>query len=211
MAAATTAAAVTRESGPRAIGGVRAAVVLGEDLDILMAVAAVELVLDPEVRKVQAVIEVRELAFTGPFFDLMRVPIRAPVTIRPTAIVFLEKALVLALEVLLEDHAVYLRTLLAEPLLSAEVGAIEGRVVRQLTRPTDACMERLVTDIAAVAPVRVEEVASTRSQGDGALASVERHGPNQPFVLQVTEIVVAVPKRQIPWIAQVRLSSPLSS
>jgi hypothetical protein len=205
VAAAPTAAAVTRESRPRAIGGVRAAVVLRQDLDVLIAVAAFELVLDPEVRKVHAVIEVRQVVLTSPFFDLMRVPIRTPVTVRPTAIVFLEKALVLALEVLLEDHAVYLRTLLAESLLSAEVGAIQGRVVRQLTRPTDACMERLVTDIAAVAPVRVEEVASTRSQGDGVLASVERHGPNQPFVSQVTQTVIAGLRRHIPWIAQVPL------
>jgi hypothetical protein len=43
-------------------------------------------------------------------------------------------------------------------------------------------MERLVPSIANVAPVGVEQAASTRSQGDGALTSVERHGPNQPLV-----------------------------
>jgi hypothetical protein len=56
VAAATTAAAVTRESGPRAIGGVRAAVVLRKDLDVLIAVAAFELVLDPEVWEMHAII-----------------------------------------------------------------------------------------------------------------------------------------------------------
>jgi hypothetical protein len=115
----------------------------------------------------------------------LRVPIRASVAVGPTAIVLLEKLLVLGLEVLLEDHAADLSTLLAETLLRAEVGAIERRIVRQLTGSADACMERLVTDIAAVAPVRVQQVASTRSQGDGVLASVERHGPNQPLVSQV--------------------------
>jgi hypothetical protein len=161
---------------------VRAAVVLREDLDILMAVAAFELVLDPEVREVHAVIEVREVVFTGPFFDLARVPIRTPVTVRPPAIVFLEKTLVLALEVVFEDDTADLRTLFAETLLRAEVDAIKRRIVRQLTGPTDACMERLMTGIAAVAPVGVEQVAATCRQGDGALASVERDGPNQTLV-----------------------------
>src|SRR5260370_25686986 len=111
-------------------------------------------------------IEVWKVVFTGPFLDLTRVPIRAPVTVRPTAIVFLEKTLILALEILLEDHPVNLRALFAETLFLAEVGTIEGGVVRQLTGPADACIERLVTGIAAVTPVRIEQVASPRSQGD---------------------------------------------
>jgi hypothetical protein len=156
--------------------------VLGEDLDILAAVAAFEFVLDPEVREVHTVIEVRKVVFTGPFFDLARVPIRAPVTVRPTAVVFLEKALVFAFDVLLEDHAANLRALFTETLLRVEVGAIERGIVRQLTEPADAGMEPLVPGTADVAAVGIEQPASTRSQGDGALASVERHGPNQPFV-----------------------------
>ena len=139
----------------------------------------------PEVREVNAVIEVWEVVVTGPFLDLTRVPIRASVAVRPAPIVFLEKPLVLGLEVLLEDHAADLPTLFAETLLRPEVGAVEGRVVGQLTRPADAGMERLVPGIADVAPVRLEQAASSGSQGDGALASVERHGPNQPVVSQM--------------------------
>src|ERR1700692_4362854 len=66
-------------------------------------------------------------------------------------------------------------------------------------------MEPLVPGTADVAAVGIEQLASARSQGDGALASVERHGPNQPFVSQVTETVVAGLRRHIPWIAQVPL------
>ena len=130
-------------------------------------------------------VEVRELVVTGPFFDLMRVPIRASVAVGSTAIVLLEKSLVLGLEVLLEDDAADLPTLFAETLLRAEVRAIERRVMGQLTRPADAGMECLMAGIADVAAVGVEQAASTRRQGDGALASVERHGPNQPLVSQV--------------------------
>ena len=120
----------------------------------------------------------------------MWVPIRAPVTVRSTAIVFLEKALVFAFEVLFEDHAADLRTLSAETLFSAEVDAVERRIVRQLTGPADACMERLLTGIAAGAPVRVEQVPSTCRQRESPLASIERHGSNQPLVSQMTQSVV---------------------
>ena len=60
--------------------------------------------------------------------------------------------------------------------------------MRQLTGSADAGMERLVTGIAAVAPVAVEQAASTCRQGHSPLASVERHGPNQPLVSQVSGI-----------------------
>jgi hypothetical protein len=55
--------------------------------------------------------------FTGPCFDLMRVPIRASVAVGSTAIVLLEKPLVLGLEVLFEDHAADFPALFAERLL----------------------------------------------------------------------------------------------
>src|SRR5439155_23098846 len=133
-----TSAAMAAETGSGASGGVRAAVVLREDLDVLMAVTAFELVLDPEIGEVHAIVEVREVVLTGPPFDLASVPIRAPVTVRPTAVVLLEEALVLPLEVVLEDDPPNLRTLFAETRFRAEVGVIEGRVVRQLTGPADA-------------------------------------------------------------------------
>src|ERR1700693_3183442 len=96
----------------------------------------------------------------------MRVPIWAPVAVGSTAIVLLEKPLVLGLEVLLEDHAADLATLSAETLLRAEGGAVEGCIVGHLTGPADAGMERLVPGIADVAPVGLEQAASTRRQGD---------------------------------------------
>jgi hypothetical protein len=60
---------------------VRAAIVLRDDLDVFITLPAIEFVLDPEVREVHAVIEVREAVCMGPFFDLMRVAIRAPVAV----------------------------------------------------------------------------------------------------------------------------------
>ena len=56
----------------------------------------------------------------------------------------LQPLLVLALELVLEDDATDVRALLAKPLLVAQVGAIELGVVRQLARPADAGVERLL-------------------------------------------------------------------
>jgi hypothetical protein len=114
--------AVATEPGPHATASVRAAVVLGEDLDILVSVAAIQLVFDAEIRKMHGPVEVRKLVVTGPCFDFMRVPIRASVAVGPTAIVLLEKPLVLGLEVLLEDHTADLPTLFAETLLGTAIG-----------------------------------------------------------------------------------------
>jgi hypothetical protein len=77
--------------------------------------------------------------------------------------------------------------------------------VGQLTRPADAGMECLVTGIADVAPVGLEQAVPTRHHGDGALAAVQRHGPNQPFVSQMAQAVVAGVRGPIPRVAQVPL------
>jgi hypothetical protein len=66
-------------------------------------------------------------------------------------------------------------------------------------------MKCLVPGTTDIAPVGIEQAASTRSQGDGALASVQRHGPDQPLVSQVAQIVVAGVRRRIPRVAQVPL------
>jgi hypothetical protein len=71
--------------------------------------------------------------------------------------VLLEKLLVLGFEVLIQNHAADLPTVFAETLLRAEVGAMERRIVGQLPRAADAGMERLVTDIADVTSVAIEQ------------------------------------------------------
>jgi len=78
---------------------VLAAIVLGDDFDVPMMVAAVELLLDPEVGKVDALVEVGQVVRARPFFDLVLVAIGSPVAVRPAAIVLLQPFLVLALSV----------------------------------------------------------------------------------------------------------------
>ena len=79
--------AVETKACPRTPGGVSATVVLREHLDILMALAAVDLVLDAEVGEVDAIIEVRQFVVLRPSADLFLVAVRPPVTISPVAVV----------------------------------------------------------------------------------------------------------------------------
>jgi hypothetical protein len=105
------------------------AVVLGHDLDVLVAIESIELVLDAEIRKVDRLVEIRQLVFVRPSLDVALIPIRSPVAVRPTAIVFLQPLLVLSLELVLEDDSANVSALFAEPLFRAQIGAIELGVV----------------------------------------------------------------------------------
>ncbi len=138
-----------------------AAVVLGDDLDILMTLASVQFVLDPEVGKANAVIEVRQVVLTRPAFDLVAIAIGSSIAVWPAAVPLLEPLLILALELVVEDDAPNLRALVAEPFLFSQVSAIELDVVRQLTRPADAGVEGLLPHIVAVAAVGFQEVVAT--------------------------------------------------
>jgi hypothetical protein len=68
---------------------VGAAIVLGHDFDVLVLLAAIELVFDAEVGEMDLVAEVRELVFGSPALDVARIAIRPPVAVGATAIGFL--------------------------------------------------------------------------------------------------------------------------
>ena len=63
----------------------------GDNFNVLVTVAAVELVFDPKVGKVHPVVEVRQVVFSRPVFDLALVAIGPAVAVRAAAVVLLEK------------------------------------------------------------------------------------------------------------------------
>jgi hypothetical protein len=71
-----------------------AAIVLREDLHVLVVLAAIGLVLDAKVGEVHTIIEVRQLVVLRPSADLFLVAVRPPVTVGPVAVVVLEEVLV---------------------------------------------------------------------------------------------------------------------
>ena len=89
----------------RAAGGVSAAVVRREQLDVLVAFAPIDLVLDAVVGKVHLAVEVRQVVFARPVADLLLVAVRSAVAVGAVAVVLLQELLVLALQVLFEDDA----------------------------------------------------------------------------------------------------------
>src|SRR5262245_58984262 len=74
-APASAATPVAPEPGLGDAARVGAAIVLRDHLDVLVPVASLELVFDSEIGEVDLFIEVREVVFTRPCLDLVRVAI----------------------------------------------------------------------------------------------------------------------------------------
>ncbi len=108
-----------------------AAVVLREQLDVLVVVAPVDLVLDAVVREVDLAIEVRQVVLARPVADLVLVAVRTAVAVGPAAVVLLQELLIVALQVLFEDDAPNLEAavLVSEPGFLLAVRRVEVRVV----------------------------------------------------------------------------------
>ena len=97
------------------------AVVVCEDLDVNVKLAPIELVLNPQVGEVNALVEIRQVVIARPLLDLLVVTVRPPVAVGTVPIVLLEEALVVALEFLLEDDAADLRALVSQARLFSEL------------------------------------------------------------------------------------------
>ena len=101
------------------------------------------LVLDPGVRKPDVPIVVRQLVLARPPRDLLGLAIRPAVAVLLAAIALVQEALIVALQLVVEDDAPNPAALAAEALLGALVGAIDLGVVRQLARLPEAGVEGL--------------------------------------------------------------------
>jgi hypothetical protein len=82
--------------------------------------------------------------------------------------------------------------LVPESFLRALIGPIDLRVVRELARLSEACVEGLVRLLRAVVTVGLEEIATAICQDDGTVGGTERSGSNQPFMSKVPQTAVNV-------------------
>jgi hypothetical protein len=110
----------------------RAAVVRGDDLDVLVLEAAMNLVLNAQIGKVNRVVKVRQVMFAGPVFDLVRVAVGPPVAVRSVAVAFLQEALIVAFQLAVELDTNNARVAFSEAFGGLEVGGIYLRVVTAL-------------------------------------------------------------------------------
>ena len=96
----------------------------GHDLEILVPRAAISvLVLDPRVRKPDVPIVVRQLVFTRPTRNLFRLTVRPAVAVLVASVALVQEALIVALQLVVEDDAPN-PTALAADTLGALVGPI---------------------------------------------------------------------------------------
>ena len=104
-------------------------VVRGDDLEILVPRAAVAVVvLDAGIRKSYVVLVVRQRVFPRPAGNLFRLTIRPAVAVLPAPVALVQEALIVALELVVQDNAAHPAALPAQPLLSALIGAIDRGV-----------------------------------------------------------------------------------
>jgi hypothetical protein len=117
---------------------------LRHDLDVIVVPAAVHfLILDAQVRKVDLIVEVRQVVLERPDPDLFVSPIRMSVVVGAVAVPFVKPGLVVTLELVIEDDSIDACAALRETLCVAFVRPIDLEVVFTLSLAFETVPERL--------------------------------------------------------------------
>ena len=125
-------------------------------------------------------VEVRQVVFAGPPFDLARITIGPSVAVWPAAVVLLQPVLILALELVVEDDPTDVGAFLAKALLTA--GTRHRAMRRATTRAAENVgVKGLLPLVVTITAVRVQEMFAAVGQGHGTLATVERHLRIRPW------------------------------
>jgi hypothetical protein len=167
----------------------RPAIVRRDHLDVLASAAAIRLfVLDANVRKVQLVIEVRQLVLARPLPNLIGCAIRVPAVVVVVFAALVQPPLVLALELVVENDALDLRAAVQEAPLGVFVGAIDLNVVLQLAPAYEARVEGLRV-IAVAVTVALQPAAALLGQ-DYRVIAISRHadGLDQTLFAKVPQV-----------------------
>jgi len=168
---------------------VRASIVGRDHLDVLVVPASVRLlVLDSKIREMELVVEVRQIVFVRPVANLVRRPIRVAVVIPVVLVAFVQPPLIVALELVIEDHLLDVGVPLEETRFCLFVGAVDLEVVFQFPLTRQARVERLVGLLIAIA-VMLEEAAAFLRQ-DHRLVPIARQpdGLDQAGLAEVPEV-----------------------
>lgn len=98
------------------------------------------------------------------------------VAVLPPAIALVQEPLVVAFQLVVQNHAIHSAALLSKALLGARVGAIDLRVVRQLARLSEARVERLLGlpgAVMSLMPIRLEQVSTSVGEDDRSVVGAE--------------------------------------
>ena len=172
-----------------------AAVMRRDDLEVFDFSSTISVVvLDAYVRKLNVLILVRQPVCLGPLPNLVGRPVGSPVTISPMTIPLLEEALILALELVVEDHAPDVATAFSDLFCSVLVGSVKVHIVRDFGPPGKACVVPLAVIERAVLR-RVQQIAATlreRHERGPGTPSTKGAGLDEIRVLEVFELPIAV-------------------
>jgi hypothetical protein len=137
---------------------------------------------------VDLLVEVRKVVLVCPFADLCVRPVRVAVVVGPIVIALVKPALVLTLELVVEDDSFHAPTAVSRAPRFAFVCAIDLEVVFPLTFAFKAVPERLAVTLVA-APMMFEEVPAFLRQRDGMLART-RHPDrfHQPLLTEMPQV-----------------------
>jgi hypothetical protein len=150
---------------------VLATVIDGHDLDIHVVPSPVGiLVLDAHVRKMDLLVEVRQVMLASPFFDFVLVTVGMAVVVSAFPITLVQPLLVVALEFVVENDAIDARPALVEALRFAFERAIDLNVVFEFPLAFNARVERLAAVLIAMS-MALQQASSVSRQGRRNLAS----------------------------------------
>jgi hypothetical protein len=162
------------------------------------------LVLDPDVGQMDVPIDDRQVMTSRPLCDLEGICVAfSPATF---AIEITKKSLVVPLELVVQNHPPHDCASTPQAVGSVQVGAVELRVMGQLARLHDACVELLTRLLRIATTVSLEEMVPTVGERDeGGLLATHDVGNrvDQPGFPQLPEIAVSRIQRPLAMIEQV--------
>jgi hypothetical protein len=165
-----------------------ATIVDGQDLDVFVIVAPVNLVFETHVREVHVSIEVRQIVLECPVLDLSWIAVGAAVAV---AIAFVQPLLVLALELVIEHHSFNARIAFRKPLRDAQVGPVDLGVMFELALAFEACVE-LLTGVVVAVSMRLQQLPAAVGENDRDIPpAIQSNGVDQALLTQVAEVAIA--------------------
>jgi hypothetical protein len=185
-----------------------AAVVDRHQLDVLVGPSAVWfLVLDPDIRKVDLLVEVGQVVGTRPVVDLRRRAIGTPVAITAAGIPLLEESSVFLFQLVVKDDALDACPALLEALRFANVGRIELDIVLHLARLLELGVERLLTSVRVVRALDsmpIQQVSAAIRENDrDVLPAFERHGPDEAVLAEMAQVTLTEIERLAAVVPQI--------
>jgi hypothetical protein len=141
-------------------------------------------------------VDEREIVLTGPLRDLaLSVVSFAGLLIAPAVPIQIpQKALIVALELVVQDDSTYVSSTITESLARVEICAIQFRIVRELSRLHDACVEGLFGLVSVPFSMRLDNFTSTvRQRHQGRLATFDdvRDRTDEAKLSQVPKVAIA--------------------